>query len=121
MKIHDEVTGNRVRLLISKIEGLHSEIQAGAKRKADAAISPFQLNVVNIILRAANEFAGDERVLDGFEAFDPDDLPTSSDVSMVVSQYVEYFERIRCDNIQAYSGNRWVWTDGTGTFTTGPR
>ena len=111
---------NKTRSVIAKLDGLHTEMTAAVKRKADAPVTSFQLKLINGVLSEANILLKSDLPLPGFTQFDADDLPTASDVSMVVGQYVEVFEKIRCENIQTY-GSRWVWKDEDKTVTVAPR
>lgn len=112
--------GEKVRGVIAKLDGLQGELTASVKRKAEAPVTLFQLRLINSVLAEANSILGDELPLAGFSQFDIDEIPTAADVAMVVSQYVETFEKIRCENIHNYDTNRWMWGDGSNTFTVGP-
>ena len=45
----------------------------------------------------------------GFTQFSDEELPSNSDVSMVLSQYLEAMEVLRCRNIVRGSLGRWYW------------
>lgn len=111
----------KVRGVIAKLDGLHAEMSAAVKRKADAPVTGFQLRLVNGVLADANTLLKSDLPFAGFSQFDVDDIPTAGDVSMVIGQYVETFEKIRCENIQSHGSNKWVWKDGKATFTVAPR
>lgn len=111
----------RARGVIAKLDGLCSEMTAAVKRKSDAPVTGFQLKLINSVLAEANILMKNNLPLLGFYQFDSDDLPTTGDVSMVVSQYVEVFEKIRCENIQSFGTGRWIWKDGMSTYTVAPR
>lgn len=121
MKSYSAAELEKIRGVIAKLDGLYSEMTAAVKRKAEAAVTGFQLKLINSVLAEANALLKNDLPLAGFSQFDADDLPTAGDVSMVVGQYVEVFEKIRCENIQSYGSNRWIWKDGTATFTVAPR
>jgi hypothetical protein len=106
----------------SQLEALHSEVSALSKKAQNDALSKFKLKFVNQILIEAN------RVLDtrykpfpSFDVFDEDDIPTNSDVAMVISQYLGCMEKLRVDNIHeniSYIGGKvrkvyWYWKDTT--------
>ncbi|PWR72178.1 hypothetical protein DK846_09330 [Methanospirillum lacunae] len=40
--------------------------------------------------------------------FEIDKLPSNSDVTIMLSQYLESMERYRCENIKKFS-NDWIW------------
>ena len=47
--------------------------------------------------------------LSGFESFDVDDLPSNSDVTMILSQYLSCMEKLRADNIRHDGYGTWLW------------
>ena len=49
---------------------------------------------------------------DGFGGFDADDLASTSDVALVLSQYIEEAERYRSDNVTYYGGDWYYLVDG---------
>jgi hypothetical protein len=44
-----------------------------------------------------------------FDEFDADDVPTNSDVTMILSKYMEQAERYRSDNVE-HDGRSWRYT-----------
>ena len=109
-----------VRSIMAKLDGVQSEISAAVKRNASAPVSNFQLKLINGVLSKANDVLGKDKPLDGFDQFEPDDLPTAADVSMIVTQYAEAFEKLRCENIDRYNG-QWVWVNASHIQTVPPR
>jgi hypothetical protein len=109
------------RSVIANLDGVQTEITAAVKRKASEPVTSFQLKLINGVLAKANAILGGSKPVDDFEVFDPDDIPTAADVSMIVSQYVEALEKVRCGHIhKTYSGT-WVWVDAPGIHTVPPR
>jgi len=43
-----------------------------------------------------------------FESFNADDVPSTSDVALVLAQYMEEAERYRSDNVKYWQG-KWVY------------
>jgi hypothetical protein len=71
-----------------------------AKKSPNDSLNKFKLNLINKVLETANAVLGEKyRPFSDFEQFDPDDVPTTSDVTMVLSQYMEEAERFRSDNV----------------------
>jgi len=84
--------------LYHKIQGqlseLHREISLLSKSKPDNPINTFKLNFINEMLGGANRILeSTDRPFAGFETFDETNLPTNSDVVLVLSQYVSCLER----------------------------
>lgn len=87
--------------IIGQLEGLHNEIGALARKSPNDALNKFKLKFVNITLLAANAAMGSNyRPFKDFVSFEDDDLPSNSDVTMIISQYLEELERLRSDNIK---------------------
>jgi hypothetical protein len=108
--------------LIGQLQGLHAEITSLAKKSPNDAVNAFKLKLINKVIEFGNEVLGREyRPFDDFERFDPDDVPSTSDVAMVLGQYMEESERYRSDNVTRYGG-RWVYiVDGAvSEISSGP-
>lgn len=108
---------NKFEKVQSQIEGLLLEITNLAKKSPNDAVNKFKLKFINEILIEANTILGKAyKPLSSFEKFDEDDLPSNSDVSFILSQYLSCFEKLRSDNIyrkKGYDGNKyfyeWYW------------
>jgi hypothetical protein len=109
----------------SQLESLHLEIGALSKKSQNDALNKFKLKFVNQILVEANKILGENyKPFPDFEIFNEDEIPSNSDATMVISQYLGCMEKLRTDNItskQEYNGNkylvRWYWTEtGKQTF-----
>src|SRR5262245_33712366 len=118
------LTANQIealRSVIANLDGVQAEISAAVKRKASEPISPFQLKLINGVLSKADALLGNAKPIPDFDGFNADDIPTASDVSMVVSQYSEFFEKLRCENIQKNHDGSWIWTGFYHIQTTPPK
>jgi hypothetical protein len=95
--------------LIGQLQGLHSEISLLAKKSPSDAVNAFKLKLINNVISAANEVLGPKYLPFGdFESFDADDVPSTSDVALVLAQYMEEAERYRSDNVRSWKG-QWVY------------
>ncbi|KEO90473.1 hypothetical protein EH31_10320 [Erythrobacter longus] len=95
--------------LIGQLQGLHSEISLLAKKAPSDAVNAFKLRLINNVIAAANDVLGPNYLPFGdFEAFNADDVPSTSDVALVLAQYMEEAERYRSDNVKYWKG-RWVY------------
>lgn len=95
----------------AQLEGIFIEVGALSKKKPDDAINKFKLNFINQIIKEANEILGEENLpFVDFNEFEEEDMPSNSDVVIILSQYLNCLEKLRADNITAYSG-RWYWTN----------
>jgi hypothetical protein len=107
MKSRDNVES--LEKLIGQLQGLHSEIGLLAKKSPNDGVNAFKLRLINRVVAAANEVLGPNYLPFGdFEAFDSDDMPSTSDVALVLAQYMEEAERYRSDNVKFWHG-KWVY------------
>jgi len=93
----------------AQLEGLHSEISALSKKSQNDALNKFKLKFVNQILEEANSLLGKTyKPFSDFNLFTEDEIPTTSDVAMMLTQYLSCFEKLRADNVVQEIG-RWYW------------
>ncbi len=91
--------------VIGQMESLHAEIGALAKKSPNDGLNKFKLKFVNTTLFQANTILGtDYKPFEEFDKFEEDDLPSNSDVTMILAQYLEAIERFRADNIKQKNG-----------------
>jgi hypothetical protein len=100
---------DRYQRVRSQLEAFHREFEGLAKKAANGALNVFKTRIVNQAIAAANAVLGDEFLpIKGFEQFADEELPSNSDVSMVLAQYLEALEVLRCRNITR-DGSFWYW------------
>jgi len=88
-----------------QIESMYSEIGLLSKKKPDGPTNKFKLKLINKLLKDANLLLGDEYIpFDDFQEFEEDNLPTASDVVMILSQYLKGMNKLRFDNTKYYQG-----------------
>src|SRR5260221_7737552 len=99
----------KLEKLIRQLHSLHSEISLLAKKSQNDAVNAFKLKLINKVLQAGNEVLGDGyKPFADFSLFELDDLPSNSDVTVVLTQYIQETEGYRSDNI-VYSDHEWVY------------
>lgn len=95
--------------LQGQLDGLYAEMSAIAKKSPNSPTNPFKIKLINLTLDEANKLLGKKyQPFAEFEKFDLDDLPSASDVTFIVSQYIECAEKFRADNIFR-EGSWWYW------------
>lgn len=100
---------NNFEKVHTQLESLHSEIGSLSKKSQNDALSKFKLKFVNQALTDANKILGSGyKPFDDFEQFNEDDMPSNSDVTMMLGQYLNCMEKLRSDNI-TIRGGRWFW------------
>lgn len=98
MKTKEDI--ERLEKTIGQLQGLHDEVSQLAKKSPNDGLNLFKLRLVNKILKGANEILVDRyRPFDDFDQFEEANLPTNSDVAMILTQYIEQAERFRSDHI----------------------
>lgn len=97
----------RLEKLVGQLQGLYAEIGTLAKKSPNDAVNKFKLNLINRVLATGNDVLGvGYKPFEEFDQFDSDDAPTTSDVTMVIAQYMEETERFRSDNVR---NERGIW------------
>lgn len=95
--------------LMAQLNGLHQELSLLAKKSPSDAVNKFKLNFINNVLQQCNALLGEKnRPFPDFEVFSIDEIPSTSDVTFIISQYIECAEKYRADNIRNKSG-WWYW------------
>ena len=80
---------------------LHSflaEISTLSTKKPNDPLNKFKLKFINSTLAGLNRLLQDDRPFPDFDQFDPDDLPSNSDVVVILSQYAAAVYRFRVEN-----------------------
>lgn len=97
----------------AQLQSAYKELGALSAKKPDDLINKFKLRLVNRILDSANDLLEEDRPFEDFSQFEEDDLPSNSDVVLILSQYLHNLEKLRADNIVAeydYEGKEKEWT-----------
>jgi hypothetical protein len=96
--------------LQAQLSGLHTEISALSKKSQNDALNKFKLKFVNQILTEANLFLGKKyKPFNDFDLFDENDMPTNSDAAIMLTQYLNCFEKFRADNIKSADSRPYLW------------
>ena len=87
--------------LQGQLQSFYDEMNMLAKKSPNDALNTFKLRLVNSVLVKANTFLGNgKRPFGDFEQFDEAAIPTTSDVLVLVSQYLSALENLRAENIE---------------------
>ena len=107
MKTQEDV--EKLEKTIGQLKAIHKEVSLLSKKNPIDAVNPFKLKMINSAMQSANSVLGKNyKPIDGFEQFDSDDVPSTSDVVFVVAQYIEEIERFRADNVEIHNF-KWVY------------
>lgn len=96
-----------------QINGMYDEISILSKKKPDGPVNKFKLKLINSLLKQANDLMEEHYLpFDDFSEFDEDDIPSASDVVLILSQYLKSMDKYRYDHTQMSSGKcYWVIDD----------
>ncbi len=116
MKVKDVELFEKVQ---SQSDEMCKEMSILSRKHPDGPINKFKLKFINEKLKEANTLLqGFHKPFSDFEAFDEADLPTNSDVVLILSQYLDCLEGFRSANIME-EGINWYWkTDGSAKIKT---
>lgn len=78
---------DQYELLYPLLEASYVEIQELSKKKPESPLNSYKVKAINRILIPLKELLKDENVYDFLDVLDTDDLPTNSDVVLILSQY----------------------------------
>lgn len=93
----------------SQLKGFIEEIGALVKKAPDGAVNKFKLKHINAVLAGANKLMKTgQRPFPDFDQFDEVDVPTNSDVQLILRQYANCLEEVRAANIVEEYGD-WYW------------
>lgn len=111
----------RFEKALSQLESAYKEISLLAKKSPNDSVNAFKLRLINSTLGGMNEFFGDRyKPFPDFGVFSDDDIPSNSDVTFILSHYLEAAEIFRADHIR-YIDYEWLWkTEDKGRIKTYP-
>lgn len=96
--------------LSAQLDGLYQEVSTLAKKSPNNAVNNFKINLINAVITDCNSLFGEKyRPFADFDTFSTDDVPSNSDVSFVLAQYIECGEKFRSDNVYQ-DGGWWYWS-----------
>jgi hypothetical protein len=108
---------DELEALIGQLFSLHSELTGLTKKSSTDAVNNFKLKLINKTLERCNGLLGTAyRPFDDFALFDSDDVPSNSDVTLVLGQYQSALENFRSEHIHARSGH-WFYDLPEGSDT----
>jgi hypothetical protein len=103
--------------LKGQLDSLYEEISVLAKKAPNDAVNSFKIKFVNATLLQWNAFFGDKnRPFADFDTFETDELPTNSDVTFILAQYIGCAEKFRADNIEYDDISNWYWKIDRGRY-----
>lgn len=114
MKREDVDTFEKIK---AQLESLHQELSILARKSPNDAVNAFKIRFVNLTLNQYNTLFGDKyKPFMEFDTFSAEAIPSNSDVTFIISQYIECAEKFRADNIEYdHDELHWIWkVEGRG-------
>lgn len=75
--------------VFEQVRTLKYEFRALSSKKPNEPLNNFKVKYVNQTLADANAVLGDDKPYENFELFSDEELPTNSDVLMMLSLYLD--------------------------------
>ena len=95
--------------LNGQLESFYRELAALSKKSPNDAVNTFKLRFVNTTLKNCNAFLCKKyKPFDDFNQFNIDDVPSNSDLTFIIAQYMQAMEKFRSDNIYE-DFNKWYY------------
>jgi len=87
-------------MLLMQTEKILKDFLELSKKKPNDAVNKFKLRLVNTILEQSNGFLEEDgyKPFESFETFDEDEVPSNSDVVLILSQYLGCLKKYGLDN-----------------------
>lgn len=103
--------------VVTQLKSLSEEMAVLSKKSPDAPLNKFKVSIVNERLDAASKLlTGMHKPFKDFERLDDAQLPTVSDVAVVLSQFLTSLEGWRSANVVKNGVADWVWNTAKGEY-----
>ena len=100
---------NQYELLNPLLTGIYKEMQDLSKKKPDSLLNAFKVKAINRILEPIKEMLKMENTHAFLDVLDIDEMPTNSDVVLVLNQYMNamkiFYEKYYTYNSK--DGQKW--------------
>lgn len=90
------------------LESMYLEFKELAKKKPDASINKNKIKIVNLLLERLRTILVDENTIEFLDMFDEDDVPQTSDVTLILSQYVAAMKSFKA-KYHVFNGITHIW------------
>lgn len=96
----------------TQLDGMHLEIGSLSDKSPNADLNKIKVDFLNKILNEANELLGENYIpFKDFTIFKPHVILSNSDVTMMLTQYINCMELLRINNIMREPSMplNWYW------------
>lgn len=114
---------DKFKKMVTQIKSLIAEFSVLSKKNPNDAVNKFKITLINPILRAANHFVKDAKYkpFQDFDLFKEEELPTNSDVLVILSQYNTCLAQYFKDNRRSCRGDYYWVVRGRPSSIIAPR
>lgn len=98
--------------VFSQINGLYKEIGLLSKKNPNDVVNDFKIRFINKNLKDANSLLGEDKPYTDFDFFEDDSVPTTSDVVMMLEQYISALRRLKARNTTIKKVEDSLWESG---------
>jgi len=119
----NENQANRFDKIEYLMNSIYVEFDKLSKKKPDEQLNKFKLKQINDLFTEANTLFDEADIeIDSFELFDEIELPSNSDVVIVLTQYLELLDYYRYRNTGFSHGSfGWLLDNGKSIKTKQPK
>lgn len=104
-----------------QLDSLHQEMSVLAKKSPNDAVNAFKIRLINSTVESCNElFGAKHKPFADFDKFNTDELPSNSDATVIIAQYIECAEIFKADNVYYDAGWHWDIDDSEEVVDTTP-
>lgn len=98
--------GEKHDLLLPLLHSLYNEMQELSKKKPDTPLNTYKVKVINRVLEPIKELLQYEDTAPFLDVLIADDMPTNSDVVLIMSQYIRAMNFYK-EKYYSYAKNDW--------------
>lgn len=91
------------------LNSMYTEFKELSKKKPEAVISKNKIKIVNRLLEKVRDVLLEEESIEFLDLLDEDDVPQTSDVTLILSQYVAAMEGFKEKYHGYVSGKGYIW------------
>jgi hypothetical protein len=99
---------DRFEKVEQQLHAMLADVSELSRKKANDGLNEFKLKFVNALLDNLNDLLNEHKPFEDFKKFDENDLPTNSDVVVILSQYAAAMLLFREKNTRV-EGGYWHW------------
>jgi len=91
------------------LNSMYVEFKELSKKKPEAAVSKNKIKIVNRLLEKVREVLIEEESIEFLDILDEDDVPQTSDVTLILSQYVAAMNSFHSKYYAYVPGEGKIW------------